>query len=242
MTNETKMQLKLRRGIDKSNCNVELANQLLQVSSAASVVPPNSSNVRTIMCAPAIETDVDYETLINIAREPYHQHIYALAAANVEAEIIQRIRNQTKPSCQHCSNVFNENNKISDNLIAKKISGGQLKTQPCSSTLNIIFACDEINQILQQSDQVNYAIAAKTIWDNIYLSVESMYESSQFELHQQNENSLITHKEEFILEIVETFLKISDKFVGEFRWKNMRKQNNVEKTEDLGFLLGSNQK
>lgn len=207
-------------GSVNTNCNVEFPKQLLNVSSSSSnimSVPQCSMQISKILLARSIEIEIDYSTLINSELEPYEQHVYALMASAVETEIIQRYQKQTTASCQDCLSVFSQNSKISDDLVAKKISRGLLHAQPCLSTLNIILATEEINKNLQSIENLNYVCAAKTIFNLIVFQNETsdLYKSSDFDPHQQNEvhNIPITHKEKFILQVIHTFLTMKSKLI-----------------------------
>lgn len=192
----------------KQNCYVEFPKNLLDISSEVMTI--SSSAWNRLLCARTIEINMEIDIFFNTEMEPYDKHIYALVASDVQEEIIRKIRNQTKASCQDCLNVFRENDKIYDSLIEKKIGRGQLNTQPCNDTFNIILASEKMSKVLQQNDQIDYACVAKTIFSNILL-MESLYESSLFELHEKKGNSQLTHKESFVLGIVDTFLRMKSK-------------------------------
>lgn len=90
---------------------------------------------------------------------------------------------------------------------------GQIARLPTPSTLIIILVSEKINEMLQNLDNVNYSSLAKTIFNNINF-IESLYELAQFELHQPDitiQNSQITHKEEFLSEVLRTFLTMKSK-------------------------------
>lgn len=201
-------------GSDKTNCNVDLPNQLLNISSGVSSLSQHSKRLNAMTYVQAVEIEADFDTFINIEMEPYEQHIYAIAASDVEAEIVERIRKQTVLSCRACLGVFRVNSKISDSLISKKIARGILKSQPCYSTLNIILVSEGITKTLQSHGMVDYPTVVKTICNTLFIEIELLYGSSQFECHQQNEdieNSQYTHKELFILEVVHTFLNMKSR-------------------------------
>lgn len=81
-------------------------------------------------------------------REPYNQHLFALAADNIEKIIIRNIRSRSVSGCQDCALVFNENIKVHDDLIAKKMIHNDHIFQPCVSTLNKIKFAESIsNQV-----------------------------------------------------------------------------------------------
>lgn len=201
-------------GESKTNCNIDFPNELLNMSSGIKSIPQSLKRFNALTGAQTVEIEMDYNTFINIEMEPYERHIYALVASDVEEKMGQLISKQTVSSCQDCLNVFRENTKTFDGLISKKIARGALKTQPCSSTLNIILVSEGIIKNLQAHALVDYATVAKTIFNKLSFEFESLYESSSFECHQQNEtiqNSQIMHKEQFILEVLRTFLNMKSK-------------------------------
>lgn len=199
----------------KTNCNVDFPNHLLNVSSrSVSNETQSSKDIRKILRVKALEIEIDCYSLLNdIQLEPYEQHVYALVASAVENKIINLFQKQTASACKDCLKVFAENVKIFDTLISKKANRGEKIGQPCSSTLQVIWASEKINESLQTTENVHFSSLAKTILININL-IDSLYESTQFELHEPNktiENSEITHKEKFLLEVVSTFLTMKSK-------------------------------
>lgn len=199
----------------QTNCNVDFPHQLLTVSSASVQGPKNIDTIKTILFSKAIEIDLDYDECINIELEPYDQHVYALVASTVESSIFQSIHSQNLSACQDCLYVFNENSKIEDSLIASRITKGHLSQQPCISTIDIILASEAVNTALQSHNELDFASVVKTIFANV-LDIDSLYELSNFELHcgsKVDKGYSITHKEEFILKIVLSFLNTKARYI-----------------------------
>lgn len=206
----------------KTNCDIDLPNELLTVSSESSTDTTAKRNwlrTDTILRAQAAEIQMDIFSHMNFQiedQDPYEQHIYGLIASAVEKDITQHIQKQTASGCIHCLNIFDENEKISDSLIEKKIRRHEKIKQPCSSTLQIIFICEKINDELQSTPDISYQSLAKTTLTNILLFEDAFYEKTDFETHvhepgQNTEKSHITHKEAFLLKVICTYLDIKSK-------------------------------
>lgn len=196
-----------------TNCNTEFPDALLEVSSAPQHQMP--SHIDTFLRAQEIEILVDYDTLIGTELEPYEQHISALIASNIESDITRSIKARSVAACQDCPNIFNENIRIIDSFIAKKQNRGQPIIQPCSSTMNIVLASNEIIRILHSIEHTEFESMIKTIFSN--LDIDSLYGSSQFDTHDQKKSKrccAITHKEEFILNIVQKYMNMKSRNIG----------------------------
>lgn len=192
-----------------TNCNIEFPDALLEVSSVSQQSMP--LNLEAVLRAEMIELDLDYDIIINTELEPYEQHVCALSASSVEANIIKNIKMRSVSACQDCLNIFDENHRISDSLIARKVNRGQSIKHPCTSTMNIIKVTEEITKILPFNEFKSYTSMAKSIFN--VLEIESLFESSHFDLHHNKEihNSSISHKEEFTLSILENYLQLKSK-------------------------------
>lgn len=198
--------------IVKTNCFVEFPQQLLEVSSQASSIPQHLIQRNTVLQAREIEIEADFNTFINIELEPYDKHKFALQASMVEAEIKKKYKAQTASACQDCLSIFGENLRMFDELVAKKLERGDIAAQPCFSTMHIILACEGVNDLLQSNAQIDYINVAKTIITQC-LDIDFLFETSQFESHSKNriENCPFSHKENFILDVVMTFLHMKSK-------------------------------
>lgn len=222
----------------KTNCCVEFPNSLLNVSSNIVSAPKKATRFNELSQVKALDIEMNYATLNNMEISLYNQHIYASVASDIEVKITQRIRMQTKLSCQGCLGVFKDNRKINDNLIAKRIIRGHLAAQPCSSTYGIILACEEIIEKIKPLGETDSITVAKTIFHNIH-SIKDLYDLTTFESHQLNQVGTIghlSHKDEFILEIVFMFLTLKSNEIcerifseerAEERAKKMKKRNKI---------------
>lgn len=194
---------------ERTNCNVELPNQLLTVSSEVYV----PRNYETILKAQTFEIDFDIDAFLNMELQPYYSHMYALAASDVEKEFIRKFCNGS--ACKDCLNVFVENQHISDSLICKQIARGVPKVQPCTSTYNIVVACSEICKILEGIGPISFESTLKIISEQFTMMPDPMYASSQFELHQcrgnETKTAPFTHEQDFILKVIDIILQMKSK-------------------------------
>lgn len=220
----------------QTNCDIELPSELLHVSSAATSTP--RCQVNEVLHSELIEIEMDFDLIVNVELEPYDQHLFALIASDIETEVLRTLKAQHVSKCQDCLNVFMENPKISDDFIAKKISRGSIGEQPSLHTFQIILFSDQVAAKIESPDQINLKKVAKTIMDKLMI-IESLYESSHFESHRQNNNAnscQISHKQEFILEIILKFLHMKSKNIctritqeeqEEARERRKNRRNNI---------------
>lgn len=83
-----------------------------------------------------------------------------------------------------------------------------------------------MNKALESNDTLDFAAVVKTIFANV-LHIEDLYTSSNFEHHcgsKLDKGCPLTHKEEFILKIVLTFLRI--------KAANVCKKNSLEEQHE----------
>lgn len=193
----------------QTNCNVEFPSTLLNVSSAATAKP--QCQVNAVLQSNSIEIEIDFDTVINMVLEPYDQHLFALTAMDIENEIIWTHKAQNVSKCQDCLNVFAQNVKINDSFIAKKISRGKVTSQPCLHTFQILLFSNYVAEQIESPKQIDFKSVAKTIMNEL-INIEPLYELSHFEGHNNTKkNCHISHKEEFILEILLKFLHMKSK-------------------------------
>lgn len=161
-----------------------------------------------------VEIDfAEFYGLLDVEIEPYDQHKRAIIASTVENNIIKQIKMRSKSTCQDCLTVFGENTKIIDTLIAKKQKTKPI-AQPCNSTFDIISSCDIANELLQSHAYVDIHVMAKSIF--CILDTDQMYDSSDFHTHQHSANSgcSLTHKEQFIYNVIKEYLCMKSKKIG----------------------------
>lgn len=157
---------------------------------------------------------MDYFGTINSEFEPYTSHMFAIAAMNIENNIRRNIRSRPVSACQDFALVFDENVKIRDDLITKRMINTDQLFQPCTSTLNIVKLAESIPNHIHSKDFVEFQSLASTIF--CQLDIESLYELSEFNQHKTNtgKSTEITHKEEFIHSVVLELMHIKSKKIG----------------------------
>lgn len=160
-----------------TNCDYFHVSDILTVSSAQKPTVP-SSDVNDMWNKKAIELNIDYGMLISTPLDLYDRHMCAYLSSIVETNIMKKIKAQPISKCQDCLSVFSENHKIFDTFIMKKNISGHFMTQPCSSSYQIIVACNSICEELKANGHVEFNVMSKTIIN--CLNFEELYESSQF--------------------------------------------------------------
>lgn len=191
------------------NCIINSTN-VLTVSSAHQ--PTQQISKLPLHQVEAIEIDIEeFDNLLHEEIEPYDQHIRAIVASTVEKNIVKRISLRSVSGCQDCLAVFSENQRVFDEFIAKK-DRTKRHTQPCSSSVYIISACNSVFKLLQSHAHVNIDVMAKTIFNN--LDTDQLYDSSLFQNHQNYMTNNLTHKEQFIYDIIFEYLCLKSKKIG----------------------------
>lgn len=196
----------------KGNCILN-STKILNVSSAEPAQQPLRSLVNSVR---GLEIDEGrFHELLNHEIEPYERHMRAFIASTVEGNIVDKILKRSKSACQCCLSVFSVNSKIHDTFIAKRNQTKPL-AQPCRNTINIIAICDVVLELLQLHSHVQFDVIAKTIFNQI--NMEELYEAEDFNCHHNPANQNITygmtHKEEFIYDVLSEYLNIKSKNIG----------------------------
>lgn len=174
------------------------ATGLLSVSSRVKVpLPPTNPNEYI---------DVNNEELMSSANDltdAYDMHLNAYIAQCVEEKMLQTYKLSKKKSCSECANVLlDSNDNINDELLAMK--NGK---QPCRSTSKIIIFSDAVMEmIFSIKTTINFDEVHQTICNN--LNINDFYTTSNFEHHQQS------HKEQFVEEVVKTYLTLKSTNIG----------------------------
>lgn len=185
------------------------ATQILTISSTAKkrTAPPSPLLVQE----PEYEFELYYESLLAEeidSMDEYQNHMAAYIALLIEHKISQQMKRATKSSCVLCSQVFDENEKIIDSLLAMKHDSPEQAKQPCLSTVTIVIFGNAVLRITSSSSRhKNINNACKNICENI--NIDGLYNLSVFE-HQQNES----HKRDFITQVVKTFLTLKSKYAS----------------------------
>lgn len=197
------------------NC-ISNDTNVLTVSSKGSGKPKNIDSRVGIF-----EIEFDYFDTVNEDIGKFDQHLNAFIASKIETQIIATIQRNHQRECEECINVFEENTKIDDELIALKSKGKDFSNShrhPCKSTIDIIKATNKIFQLIDQQT----LLEANRIYDKIlhtvisYLYIDELYEKSDFNLHTKARSSASTvdHHEQFIYKIVNEYMKMKSKRIG----------------------------
>lgn len=191
------------------NCIVN-STEILTISSSrqAQQPEPSEDHIEEIEI-----NDEEFYSLMDINLEPYDEHTQAYLASTIEERICKNIMNRSKSACQDCLAVFNENERIHDNFIAKK-HRKEPHSQPCLSTVKIISACNAVFKLLQSKNYVNVDSMAKTIFGK--LRFMDLYEESSFEIHQYPNGQVYenSHGGKFIFDVMLEFLRMKSIKVG----------------------------
>lgn len=190
--------------------SISNATKILTVSSATKKKPPIHDADEPI----ELEDEIDRVEMIENeieGMEPFQHHMYAFAALEIE-KLMKTFMSRSKEKwCSQCADVFNENSKIQDELLAKKQTKHKQAEQPCESTLKIVIIS---NAVLKQIRRTDIEKAQTTIFNNIFIN--DLYTSSDFEHHRQHTTShlQISAKERFIMEVVQQYLRLKSEFAG----------------------------
>lgn len=98
--------------------------------------------------------------------------------------------------------LLDSNDSINDELLAMK--NGR---QPCRSTSKIIIFSEAVIEMIYSNEmRINFDEVHQTICNN--LNINDFYTTSNFEHHQQS------HKEQFVKEVVKTYLTLKSTNMG----------------------------
>lgn len=190
-----------------SNCKIDQSFPVLTVpANHFSKMAPN------ILEASEVEIEFDYHDAITQTISNFDEHLNAYSASTVENVIIQKIKYAKKKECRNCFDVFSENIKANDEFM-EKASAKRKLYQPCQSTVNIIKVCNIIIDRLA-ADGCSYNDVQKTIFMN--LRTDELFLCTEFDDHhvENNDLTMITHKEKFILNVIDTFMNIKSQNIG----------------------------
>lgn len=173
------------------------------------------------------EIEGDYAALLEEEldeMDPYDHHMVAYVAQFIEEKLIGK---KTR-KCNQCINfMLASNDKIHDDLLAMKATNAQ----PMQSTVNIVIVANAIMKLIsEQSPQGNDYDA---IWETINsnLDIRDLYIDENFEQHQHELVQPRGHKEEFVIQIIKTYMtlkaqKIGKKITEEERGELFRNRRN----------------
>lgn len=155
--------------------------------------------------------DVLYDDIIIQEITKFDQHINAIMAEKIEKTFkINRLRS-SKTECQDCIDVFDENVKIRDELIAKQ-NAMNVSSQPCVDTTNIVKVINKVTEFIGEGGSIiqNMHAVLKV------LDIDRLYDQTNFENHNgflPSPNNC-THKEQFLLNIINECLKLKARKIG----------------------------
>lgn len=190
---------------NKANC-ISNETGILTVSSEFVPKSKMGENVNEIL-----EIDFSYHEALNEKLEKFDEHLNAFAAFKVQRKIIQNIQTH-KEKCASCIEVFQENERVDDDFIARK----NIPDQPCKSTVAIIKAANKIMFILP-NEEFNFSTVALTILNHLYF--DDLYVETDFESHitaeeQTNCPDATLHKRHFLLNVVKAYIHIKANKIG----------------------------
>lgn len=171
----------------KSNCHIDNIPVLTVPVKHVRNMKPNIAHVL------AVDIDFDYESAINQSLSCFDDHLVSYIASAVENEIISKIRYFTKTQCPGCLPVFSENIKV--------------------NTTHIIKAADVIMEKLAISGGSGYSQTMKTVFVN--LNIDELFSKTDFEGHNHETSGAYTHKEQFLLEIIDTYMNMKSHNIGD---------------------------
>lgn len=157
------------------------------------------------------DLNFNYQEAIDETLEKFDEHLNAYSASEVESRVKYKIRKE-KNNCQQCLKVFHENEMISDSLITRKMltNGKDVQSQPCKSTVDIIKAINKIHELLPHNGY-DVKLIIMTVLQN--LDYERIFNGTEFDGHidpekEETHNWPISHKENFIRNIVECYVNM----------------------------------
>lgn len=218
---------------NKANC-ISDETGILTVSS--NIAPKRPGTLYEYALIDLNEIHFNYHEVINEKLELFDEHLNAYAAYKIEEKIKYNIEKQ-KNKCKECINAFVQDEKINDQFIARKMSNlvGP-RSQPCKSTVDIIKAANKIHNHLPGTGYESKAII-KTILQ--HLDYDNLFMSTEFQDHtyQEIEEADFSHKENFIINIVNAYInmkshgiysKLSDEQRGEYIRHSYRKETHFK--------------
>lgn len=176
-----------------------------------------SSTVHDVAIDVGIEI-VDYDQIMLNeleSMEPYDRHMAAYLSLRIEEKVIQKIK-ENKYKCSGCADVLlGANDRMNDELLAKKTTALEPAKQPLFSTLRIVVYSNAVlKEISSRSGQGNdIKDVLMTIFNG--LDLDDLYPTGSFEQHEnQQQQTKYTHKEQFIIQVVKMYLTLKSQNIG----------------------------
>lgn len=202
------------------------------ISNATGILTVSSVIKKKLPLPPApqvqvLELELSYEAILMNeieSMDQYEEHMCAYIALCIEEKFIQNIKNN-RYKCKTCEFVLTSaGDKIQDDLLAMK---AKEKQQPSRSTFKlVIFANSIMKMYSAERDQGNSSHAImQTIVEN--LETDDLYDDFHVSHHEQDGLSTQPHKEDFISQLVTTYMtlkaeKICKKITEQERGKLIR--------------------
>lgn len=188
----------------KSNCNIDNMKVLtVPAKYGAKNMKPSLNEVREL------EVEFDYNTAIDEPMNSFDVHLFSYIASTIENQLISKIQRFHKKECSDCLSVFNENAKATNDFM-KRNTGKKEFSQPCRSTIDIIKAATSIMDRLKS--EVSYMEVLKKILVN--LEIDQIYTNSNFNNHKFGTIDMLSHKEQFIIKIIEAYMDLKSLRIG----------------------------
>lgn len=172
---------------------------------------------RTPIGQQAVELYVVYDEVMFqeiTEMDPYDQHMCAYVALSIERRIMQNIK-MNRYKCEACANILlSTNQKINDELLAMNITESEEIQQPTESTLKIVIFSNAVMKML--SSKRNQESIFDVVWSTTVsnLDFEDLYANIEFEHHAQDLSNVLSHKEQFIIQVVKTYLALKSQKIG----------------------------
>lgn len=158
-----------------------------------------------------VDLEIQYEELMMQERESmdaYDEHMVAYVALCTEEKVLEEFRIKKK-LCSDCATILlSPHDQINDEFLAMK----KKPRQPNASTVDIVIFSNAVIQIISSHDSGR---SFDNTWRNIYsnINVDELYAFANF-LHEQDKK-VCDHKEEFIVRVIKTYLKLKSKKIGQ---------------------------
>lgn len=161
--------------------------------------PADSMNVQQI--------EINFEEAFKAEADemdPYDKHTCAYVALCIEEKMIQNVKLSKKHSCYECLSALDQNEKIQDELLAKK---EKVRKQPCKSTFEIVIFSNAVKKIISLHDdqETSFNAVGALICEN--LNTHVLCTAPTFE-HGHN------HKNLFLKQIVNTYQTLKSANIG----------------------------
>lgn len=175
-------------------------------------------------------TNEESDDAVTDQNDEYHikvlnVHSKAYLASVLEKKVIRKI--ELKEKCVRCTNVFKENEKISDKFITF-LSQTKTAGQPCKSTMKIISLAEDL---LKKYESVNVSFQSILVYVVEKIIVFSLYELSEFD--EQHD-----HKYAFTKCIIETFFEMRSSLVSQqitrIKHKTLIRHKNLKEVHRAG--------